>query len=48
MAIISVTNTSIAVNPLKQSQTVGAVLAFGLVPIFVPDLSGVLDGSIEQ
>ncbi|MCW5315574.1 nitrogenase iron-molybdenum cofactor biosynthesis protein NifN [Nostoc sp. KVJ3] len=37
MAIISVTNTSVAVNPLKQSQTVGAVLAFlglkGIMPL---------------
>jgi nitrogenase molybdenum-iron protein NifN len=37
MAIISVTSTSVAVNPLKQSQTVGAVLAFlglkGIMPL---------------
>ncbi|MEH1921739.1 nitrogenase iron-molybdenum cofactor biosynthesis protein NifN [Nostoc sp.] len=37
MAIISVTSTSVAVNPLKQSQTVGAVLAFlglkGMMPL---------------
>ena len=37
MAIISVTSTSVAVNPLKQSQTLGAVLAFlglkGIMPL---------------
>ncbi|MBD2521382.1 nitrogenase iron-molybdenum cofactor biosynthesis protein NifN [Nostoc sp. FACHB-133] len=37
MAIISITSTSVAVNPLKQSQTVGAVLAFlglkGIMPL---------------
>ncbi|MEH1847168.1 MAG: nitrogenase iron-molybdenum cofactor biosynthesis protein NifN [Nostoc sp.] len=37
MAIISVTSTSVAVNPLKQSQTLGAVLAFlglkGMMPL---------------
>lgn len=37
MAILSVTSTSIAVNPLKQSQTLGAVLAFlglkGMMPL---------------
>ncbi len=37
MAIVSVTSTSVAVNPLKQSQTLGGVLAFlglkGTMPI---------------
>ncbi len=37
MAILSVTNTSVAVNPLKQSQVVGATLAFlglkGMMPL---------------
>ncbi|MEH2261725.1 nitrogenase iron-molybdenum cofactor biosynthesis protein NifN [Nostoc sp.] len=37
MAIISITSTSVAVDPLKQSQTVGAVLAFlglkGIMPL---------------
>ena len=37
MAIVSVTSTSVAVNPLKQSQTLGGVLAFlglkGIMPI---------------
>lgn len=37
MAIVSVTNTSVAVNPLKQSQPLGAALAFlglkGMIPL---------------
>jgi nitrogenase molybdenum-iron protein NifN len=37
MAILSVTSTSVAVNPLKQSQTLGAALAFlglkGIMPL---------------
>ncbi|MEH2069465.1 MAG: nitrogenase iron-molybdenum cofactor biosynthesis protein NifN [Nostoc sp.] len=37
MAIVSVTSTSVAVNPLKQSQAVGATLAFlglkGMMPL---------------
>ncbi|MBD6614994.1 nitrogenase iron-molybdenum cofactor biosynthesis protein NifN [Komarekiella sp. 'clone 1'] len=37
MAILSVTSTSVAVNPLKQSQSVGATLAFlglkGMLPL---------------
>jgi nitrogenase molybdenum-iron protein NifN len=37
MAIVSLTSTSVAVNPLKQSQTLGAALAFlgfkGIVPL---------------
>lgn len=37
MAIVSITSTSVAVNPLKQSQPVGATLAFmglkGMMPI---------------
>jgi nitrogenase molybdenum-iron protein NifN len=37
MAIISITSTSVAVNPLKQSQPIGATLAFlglqGLMPL---------------
>lgn len=40
MAIISVTSTSVAVNPLKQSQTVGAVLAFLGVKGMMPLLHG--------
>ena len=37
MAIVSITNTSVAVNPLKHSQAVGATLAFmgfaGVMPV---------------
>lgn len=37
MAILSITSTSVAVNPLKQSQTLGAALAFlglkGMMPL---------------
>jgi len=37
MAIVSVTSTSVAVNPLKQSQAIGATLAFlglkGMLPL---------------
>ncbi|KAB8319584.1 nitrogenase iron-molybdenum cofactor biosynthesis protein NifN [Tolypothrix campylonemoides VB511288] len=37
MAIVSVTNSSVAVNPLKQSQALGAALAFlglkGIIPL---------------
>ncbi|MEA5574400.1 nitrogenase iron-molybdenum cofactor biosynthesis protein NifN [Calothrix sp. UHCC 0171] len=37
MAIVSLTSTSVAVNPLKQSQTLGAALAFlgfkGIIPL---------------
>lgn len=40
MAIVSVTSTSVAVNPLKQSQAVGATLAFLGVKGMMPLLHG--------
>lgn len=40
MAIVSVTSTSVAVNPLKQSQTVGAALAFLGLKGMMPTLHG--------
>ncbi|GAA6614459.1 nitrogenase iron-molybdenum cofactor biosynthesis protein NifN [Scytonema sp. NUACC26] len=40
MAIVSVTSTSVAVNPLKQSQTVGAALAFLGLKGMLPTLHG--------
>ncbi|MBD2434489.1 MULTISPECIES: nitrogenase iron-molybdenum cofactor biosynthesis protein NifN [Fischerella] len=40
MAIVSVTNTSVAVNPLKQSQGVGATLAFLGLKGMMPTLHG--------
>ncbi|NEQ28489.1 MAG: nitrogenase iron-molybdenum cofactor biosynthesis protein NifN, partial [Microcoleus sp. SIO2G3] len=40
MAIVSVTNSSVAVNPFKQSQAVGAVLAFLGLKGMMPTLHG--------
>ncbi len=40
MAIISLTSTSVAVNPLKQSQTLGAALAFLGLKGMMPTLHG--------
>ncbi|MER3494463.1 MAG: hypothetical protein C4323_20695, partial [Mastigocladus sp. ERB_26_2] len=40
MAIVSITSTSVAVNPLKQSQAIGATLAFLGVKGMMPLLHG--------